>query len=208
MSAHAVCQSLAARRSGAARPARRRARTDAVEQDPVAEPGSRDVTMSPVGSATPLASSRMYSGCSGRSMVATTDSIRSSRIVRHTQPFARLITTPSTPDDELGVDVDRPEVVDEHRHPQPVIPSESGPARRGLPAPREPVSTVARRRPTVAQVEVDIVPSRRAEARDRRAAASPRGIDATEIRPGPPAPGPDQATAVASNSAQRSSPPR
>ncbi len=98
MSAHAICQSLSRSTSGAAKTcsastthvmlsSRIRSRNLAIE----------NVTMIPEGSATPLASSRMYSGCSGRSIAATTDSIRSSRIVQHTQPFARLITSLSTP---------------------------------------------------------------------------------------------------------------
>src|SRR5271165_636367 len=59
--------------------------------------GSTNVIAIPEGSATPLASSRTYSGASGRSIAATTASTKSSRIVQHTQPLARLMTSSLTP---------------------------------------------------------------------------------------------------------------
>src|SRR5271165_3819329 len=58
---------------------------------------SLKVAKIPPGSATPLASSRMYSMASGRASKATTDSMRSSRIWQQTQPLDRLITLLSTP---------------------------------------------------------------------------------------------------------------
>ena len=60
-------------------------------------PGSLKVMKIPAGSATPLASSRMYSMACGRASRAVTDSMRSSRIWQQTQPLARLIVLPSTP---------------------------------------------------------------------------------------------------------------
>ena len=56
---------------------------------------SMNVSAMPDGSATPLASSRMYSGCSGRAITCTTAATRSSRMLQQTQPLARLMTSPS-----------------------------------------------------------------------------------------------------------------
>ena len=64
---------------------------------PLRRSGSVNVAAMPAGSATPLASSTMYSGCSGRSSAAMTVSIRSSLMEQQTQPFARLMTPARTP---------------------------------------------------------------------------------------------------------------
>ena len=153
MSAHAICQSFSRSTSGAANTCsasstqvmlsrRIRSRNLAIE----------NVTMSPDGSATPLASSRMYSGCSGRSMVATTDSIKSSRIVQHTHPFARLITSPSTPTTSSASMLIDPKSLTSTATRSPWSPRRMRFRSVVLPAPRKPVRTVSgtdRRRPTV-----------------------------------------------------------
>ncbi len=56
---------------------------------------SMKVSAIPDGSATPLASSRMYSGRSGRAITRVTAATKSSRMLQQTQPLARLMTSPS-----------------------------------------------------------------------------------------------------------------
>jgi hypothetical protein len=105
---------------------------DAVQPHALAQDSSRKVSAMPDGSATPLASSR----CTGL-LVAGHDlrhgGARSSRMLQQTQPLARLMTSPPLyPDDELGVDVDRAEVVHQHRDPQAVVAREDAIQQRRL----------------------------------------------------------------------------
>ena len=86
----------------------------------------------PDGSATPLASSRMYSGCSGRSITCVTAATRSSRMLQQTQPLARLMHVALDADDELGIDVDRAEVVHQHGDPEAVIAGQDAVQQRRL----------------------------------------------------------------------------
>ena len=58
-------------------------------------------------------------------------------MVQHTQPLARL-TTLSLPHHQLGVDVDRAEIVDEHCHPKAVTAVQYAIEQCGFPCTEEP----------------------------------------------------------------------
>src|SRR5271170_7773358 len=104
--------------------------------------GNVNVDAIPVGTATPLASSTMYSGRSGMSSTDITASIRSSRIEQQTQPFARLTTPDRTPTTRSASMFTSPKSLTRTATRSPWSPSSIRFSRVVLPAPRKPVSTV------------------------------------------------------------------
>ena len=144
MSAVATCQIFSSICSGAAKTCSasttqmmlsRRTRS-------ISEGSSAKVRAIPVGSATPLASSTMYSGRSGRSMTWITASERSSRIEQQTQPLARLITSLSTSTTRSASMLIEPKSLTRTPTFIPWSPLRMRLSRVVLPAPRNPVSTV------------------------------------------------------------------
>src|SRR5208337_1329768 len=104
--------------------------------------GSLKVTKIPAGSATPLASSRMYSMDSGRASNATTDSTRSSRIWQHTQPLDRLIMLSFTPTTSSASMLIEPKSLTRTPTRNPWSPVRMRFSSVVLPAPRKPVRMV------------------------------------------------------------------
>ena len=98
---------------------------DAVEPDPVAaDSGSLKVTKIPPGSATPLASSTMYSIASGRVSREVTDSTRSSRELAADTTVGQADCVAIHSDHEIGIDVDGTKIVHEDRRAAHGPPSE------------------------------------------------------------------------------------
>ena len=99
--------------------------------------GSLKVTKIPAGSATPLASSRMYS--TGLRACEQGDD-RLDEIVANLAADAAVGQADHVivhPDDEFGVDIDRAKVVDEDPHAQAVIPGQDAIQQRRLSRPEK-----------------------------------------------------------------------
>src|SRR5262245_33342851 len=108
-------------------------------------PSSMNVSAMPDGSATPLASSRMYSGRSVRVITCVTAATKSSRMLQQTQPLARLMTFPSlsTPTTSSASMLIEPKSFTNTATRRPWLPLRMRLSSVVLPAPRKPVSTVS-----------------------------------------------------------------
>ena len=107
---------------------------DAVQPDAVPHASSMKVSAMPDGSATPLASSRMYSGRSGRAHHLRH---RGDQIVADVAADTAVGEIDDIPlafdaDNEFGINVDRTEVVHQHRDPKAVIAGENAVQQRRL----------------------------------------------------------------------------